>query len=151
MLKLYEQKKQKFYFVVNKLSYFCYSTNFQDPKKVQEIRKKCEKMISLVGSEDNSVLSSILLEDKENVNKMNDLIKILCHLSMFYTYNTNWDNKNLPGYSKIDSKLLDEPIKSRSPTKYTLGRIEAHTFHLSMPYTNEVKIISIIFINLLFT
>ena len=143
--------KKKFYFVVNKLSYFCYSTNFQDPKKVQEIRKKCEKMISLVGSEDNSVLSSILLEDKENVNKINDLIKILGHLSMFYTYNTNWDNKNLPGYSKIDSKLLDEPIKSRSPTKYTLGRIEAHTFHLSMPYTNEVKTTSIIFINLLLT
>ena len=101
-------------------------------------------MISLVGSEDNSLLSAILLEDKENVNKMNNLIKILGHLSVFYTYNTNWDNKNLPGYSKIDSKLLDEPIKSRSPTKKALGTIEAHTFHLSMPYTNEVKIVSII-------
>ena len=64
---------------------------------------------------------------------------------MFYTYNTNWDNKNLPGYSKIDSKLLDEPIKSRS-TKNALGTIEAHTFHLSMPYTNEVMILLIIVI-----
>ena len=103
-------------------------------------------MISLVGSEENSLLSSILLEDKENVNKMNNLIKILGHLSMFYTYNTNWDNKNLPGYSKIDSKLIDEPIKRRSPTKNALGIYEAHTFHLSMPYTNEVNIVSIIVI-----
>ena len=103
-------------------------------------------MISLVGSEENSLLSSNLLEDKENVNKMNNLIKILGHLSMFYTYNTNWDNKNLPGYSKIDSKLIDEPIKRRSPTKNALGIYESHTFHLSMPYTNEVKIVSIIVI-----
>ena len=102
-------------------------------------------MISLVGSEENSLFSSILLEDKENVNKMNNLIKILGHLSMFYTYNTNWDNKNLPGYSKIDSKLIDEPVKRRSPTKNALGIYGAHTFHLSMPYTNEVKIVSIMY------
>ena len=91
-------------------------------------------------AKENTPISSIPNDDLETLNRMNNLISVLGNLSMFYTYNTNWGNKNLPGYSKIEPKGIDETTKSRQATKNVLATAGTYTFHLSMPYTHEVNI-----------
>ena len=85
-------------------------------------------------------IPSVIYEDVETLNKMNELISVLGNLSMFYTYNTNWGYKNLPGYSKPNSKVVSEKLKTGPLQEKALGTTGTYVFHLSMPYTLEVNI-----------
>ena len=66
-------------------------------------------------------------------NKMKEL---LCSLSLFYAYNTNWGNRNLPGKAILGLEGISAPKKTE---KLNVTRNGKYVFHLSMPYTIEVS------------
>ena len=124
---------------------FIYLILFSDCKKVQEIRRKVEKMLSFFSyellappSKENDPISSLLYENNETLKKINNLISVLGNLSMFYTYNTNWANNSIPGYCQNESDVVVDTVKNPSQHKNALVSAGTYTFHLSMPYTHEV-------------
>ena len=128
---------------------FIYLILFSDCKKVQEIRRKVEKMLSFFSyelisppSKENDPISSLLYENNETLKKINNLISVLGNLSMFYTYNTNWANNSIPGYCQNESDVVVDTLKNQSQHKNALVSAGTYTFHLSMPYTHEVCRIS---------
>ena len=112
--------------------------SFLEPNKVQELRRKCERMLSFYTYElvtpsskdlEGLTIPSVIYEDVETLNKMTELISVLGNLSMFYTYNTNWGYKNLPGYSKPNSKVVSEKLKTGPPQEKALGTTGTYVFH----------------------
>ena len=120
--------------------------SFLDPKRVQDIQRKCERMLNFYtyefvapDSKENTTIPSAMYEDTKTLNKMNELKGVLGKLSMFYAYNTNWGNRNPSDYSKTDSKVVSKTFKTGLPQKNALEKTGTYVFHLSMPYTMEVN------------
>ena len=75
-------------------------------------------------------------EGNEMLEDINKMIALLCSLSLFYAYNTNWGNRNLPGKAILGLEGISAPKKTE---KLNVTRNGRYVFHLSMPYTNEVS------------
>ena len=117
-----------------------------DPARVIQLRRKAERMFQFMRHEPRSKSAPYDIENitptnqsnegNEMLEEINKMIELLCSLSLFYAYNTNWGNRNLPGKAILGLEGISAPKKTE---KLNVTRNGKYVFHLSMPYTIEVR------------